>query len=57
VPDIQAALDRLAAAGIRLIDATPRRGAHGWRVAFVHPEAASGVLTELVEVDEDRPAH
>ena len=50
VPDIAAALDRLDAAGVRLIDRTPRVGLHGWRVAFIHPEACAGVLTELVEV-------
>lgn len=49
VDDVQGALDRLGAAGIRLIDATPRRGAHGWRIAFLHPESCNGVLTELVE--------
>jgi methylmalonyl-CoA/ethylmalonyl-CoA epimerase len=52
VDDLRGTLDRLAAAGVRLIDATPRRGAHGWRVAFVHPESCNGVLTELVETDE-----
>ncbi|MFL5762125.1 MAG: methylmalonyl-CoA epimerase [Thermomicrobiales bacterium] len=51
VADIQAELDRLAAAGLRLIDSNPRIGAHGWRVAFVHPESCCGVLTELVQVD------
>ena len=50
VADIAAALDRLDAAGVRLIDRTPRVGLHGWRVAFIHPEACAGVLTELVEV-------
>jgi methylmalonyl-CoA/ethylmalonyl-CoA epimerase len=49
VSDLQETLDRLAAAGIRLIDETPRRGAHGWRIAFIHPESCNGVLTELVE--------
>jgi len=49
VPDIDAALARLAAAGVRLIDETPRSGAHGWRVAFIHPESCHGVLTELVQ--------
>lgn len=49
VPDIDAALARLAAAGIRLIDETPRSGAHGWRVAFIHPESCHGVLIELVQ--------
>jgi methylmalonyl-CoA/ethylmalonyl-CoA epimerase len=49
VPDLPAALNELEAAGIRLIDATPRVGAHGWRIAFVHPESCAGVLTELVQ--------
>ena len=53
VDDLQASLDRLASAGIRLIDTSPRRGAHGWRIAFVHPESCNGVLTELVEVAPD----
>ena len=52
VPDLAAALRRLAAAGVRLIDEAPRQGAHGWRIAFVHPESCHGVLTELVEVAE-----
>lgn len=50
VPDIEAALARLAAEGFELIDATPRHGIHDWRVAFVHPRSCGGVLTELVEV-------
>lgn len=50
VDDLATALDRLDAAGVRLIDRTPRVGLHGWRVAFIHPEACAGVLTELVEV-------
>jgi methylmalonyl-CoA/ethylmalonyl-CoA epimerase len=49
VPDLRVTLDDLAAAGIRLIDTTPRIGAHGWRIAFVHPESCAGVLTELVQ--------
>lgn len=55
VDDLQAALDDLAGAGIRLIDRTPRQGVHGWRIAFVHPEACAGVLTELVEVAPQHP--
>ncbi len=50
VDDLAATLDRLAAAGVRLIDHAPRRGLHGWRIAFLHPESCAGVLTELVEV-------
>ncbi|MDP9365607.1 MAG: methylmalonyl-CoA epimerase [Chloroflexota bacterium] len=52
VPDLPAALERLRALGVRLIDEAPRTGAHGWRVAFVHPESGNGVLTELVETGE-----
>lgn len=50
VDDIEAALERLKAHGVRLIDKTPRAGAHG-RVAFVHPKSMHGVLLELVEHD------
>ncbi len=49
VPDLGAALQRLAADGIHLIDSVPRPGAGGHRVAFIHPESTSGVLVELVE--------
>lgn len=49
IPDIDAALTRLKAKGIRLIDETPRMGAEGARIAFVHPSAAHGVLVELKE--------
>ena len=48
VPDIQAALDRLAADGLQLIDKAARKGAEG-PVAFVHPKSCHGVLVELVE--------
>lgn len=50
VPDIRRALGQLAREGFELIDEAPRRGAHGWLVAFVHPKSCHGVLTELVEV-------
>lgn len=50
--DIAAELDRLKAAGVRLIDEAPRVGAHvGWLIAFIHPESTNGVLTELVQVN------
>lgn len=49
VDDIAAALERLRQAGVRLIDETPRSGAHGWKIAFIHPESCHGVLTELVQ--------
>jgi methylmalonyl-CoA/ethylmalonyl-CoA epimerase len=49
VDDLDAALDRCRAANIRLIDETPRPGAEGKRVAFLHPSSTSGVLVELTE--------
>lgn len=47
--DLDGELARLKADGVRLIDATPRTGTHGWRIAFLHPESCNGVLTELVD--------
>jgi methylmalonyl-CoA epimerase len=49
VADIEAALARLREQGVRLIDESPRIGIRGSRVAFLHPAACGGVLTELVE--------
>jgi methylmalonyl-CoA/ethylmalonyl-CoA epimerase len=49
VEGIEAALAFLASLGVPLIDATPRIGARGHKVAFVHPKATGGVLIELVE--------
>lgn len=49
VENIEEALARLKAAGVRLIDDKPRRGAHNTRIAFVHPASTHGVLMELVE--------
>jgi methylmalonyl-CoA epimerase len=49
VDDIEATLASLSAAGVRLIDERPRTGIRGSRVAFVHPAATGGVLTEIVE--------
>lgn len=51
--DIDAELERLRDAGLRLIDETPRTGIRSSRVAFVHPESTGGVLTELVEPAEE----
>ena len=48
VDDVGAELARLADDGAELIDETPRRGAFGLEVAFVHPDATGGVLAELV---------
>ena len=49
VDDIRASLARLKGQGVRLIDESPRVGAGGCLVAFVHPTSAGGVLLELVE--------
>ena len=49
VDDIDATLERCRTAGIRLIDETPRIGAEGKRIAFLHPAATAGVLVELSE--------
>ena len=49
VQDIDSALSSLKESGLRLIDETPRIGIRGSRVAFLHPAASGGVLTEIVE--------
>jgi methylmalonyl-CoA/ethylmalonyl-CoA epimerase len=49
VPDLDATLARCREFGIRLIDETPRPGAEGKRIAFLHPASTSGVLVELTE--------
>ncbi|MGV1047794.1 MAG: methylmalonyl-CoA epimerase [Solirubrobacterales bacterium] len=49
VEDIDAALERIAAAGVNLIDSKPRVGIRESRVAFLHPRSTGGVLTEIVE--------
>jgi methylmalonyl-CoA/ethylmalonyl-CoA epimerase len=48
VDNVGAALDELAAKGAELIDERPRRGLFGLEVAFVHPDAVHGVLSEVV---------
>jgi LAO/AO transport system kinase len=53
VADLPAALARLEAAGVELVDREPRPGAHGSRVAFLHPASTCGVLIELVEHPEN----
>jgi methylmalonyl-CoA/ethylmalonyl-CoA epimerase len=49
VSDIHAELARLKAQGVRLIDETPRHGAHGNTIAFLHPKSTGGVLVELCQ--------
>jgi methylmalonyl-CoA/ethylmalonyl-CoA epimerase len=52
VQDIEAALERLRGEGVRLIDERPRVGIRGSLVAFLHPKASNGVLTEIVQPAE-----
>ena len=52
VDNIDEALNQLREKGVRLIDETPRNGAGGARIAFIHPKSTHGILLELVE----RPA-
>ena len=49
VSDLAGHLARAKAAGVKLIDETPRPGAHGTRVAFLHPKSLGGVLVELCQ--------
>ena len=50
VDDLDGTLARCRASGVRLIDETPRLGAEGKRIAFLHPSATAGVLVELTEL-------
>ncbi|MEW6488914.1 MAG: methylmalonyl-CoA epimerase [Thermodesulfobacteriota bacterium] len=49
VEDAAAEVERLKSAGVKMVDEKPRTGAHNTRIAFVHPKASGGVLTELVQ--------
>jgi methylmalonyl-CoA/ethylmalonyl-CoA epimerase len=49
VADIEAAIAKLLADGARMVDEQPRNGAHGTRIAFIHPKSSLGVLTELCQ--------
>lgn len=53
VDDLAATLTRLKELGVRLIDNSPRAGAHGSLVAFIHPSSAHGVLVELKQMSEE----
>jgi methylmalonyl-CoA epimerase len=57
VQDIDAALEAVRQAGLELIDQQPRTGIRGSRVAFMHPRATAGVLTEIVEPAAGLEAH
>jgi LAO/AO transport system kinase len=49
VPDVERAIAALVARGVRMIDTAPRPGAHGSRIAFIHPSSTGGILIELKE--------
>lgn len=49
VDKIQPVLDHIASKGVQLIDKTPRKGAEGLNIAFLHPKSTNGVLTEICE--------
>ena len=49
VADIEAAIAKLLADGARMVDEVPRNGAHGTRIAFIHPKSSLGVLTEICQ--------
>ncbi|MFQ6616798.1 MAG: methylmalonyl-CoA epimerase [Fidelibacterota bacterium] len=49
VDDVQSAIDLLKAKGIKLVYEKPRKGAEGYRIAFVHPSSSHGVLVELCQ--------
>jgi len=49
VPDLDVALRQAREAGYRLVDETPRTGAGGCRIAFLHPKSTAGILIELTE--------
>jgi methylmalonyl-CoA/ethylmalonyl-CoA epimerase len=57
VQDIDATLHALKQAGMQLIDEQPRTGIRGSRVAFMHPRATAGVLTEIVQPAAGVGAH
>ena len=49
VPNLDAALAECRAAGYKLVDEKPRPGAHGHRIAFLHPSSTAGILLELTD--------
>ena len=57
VKDILTKLASAKAAGVRLIDESPRPGAHGTQVAFLHPKSLGGVLVELCQSQQDDRRH
>jgi methylmalonyl-CoA/ethylmalonyl-CoA epimerase len=52
VDNLEKELDKMKANGVKLIDEKPRKGAHNMMIAFIHPKASNGVLTELCQPAE-----
>jgi len=52
VDDLEDTLSKLQKSGIQLIDKSSRVGAHGKKIAFIHPKSTNGILTELTEKDK-----
>lgn len=53
VDDCAAAIAKMVGDGARMIDEKPRNGAHGTKIAFVHPKSSNGILTELCQCGHD----
>lgn len=53
VDDVAAAIAELTARGVRMIDSIPRDGAHGAKIAFIHPKSTPGMLVEICQRKED----
>lgn len=53
VDDVAKAIAELTARGVRMIDAVPRDGAHGAKIAFIHPKSTPGLLVEICQRKED----
>lgn len=53
VDDVAQSIAEMKAKGMRMIDEEPRRGAHGAKIAFIHPKSTPGVLLELCQRDQE----
>lgn len=53
VDDVAKAIEVLQAKGVRMIDTVPRKGAHGAKIAFIHPKSTPGILVEICQRGDD----
>lgn len=53
VDDVAEAIEALLAKGVRMIDTAPRLGAHGAKIAFIHPKSTPGILVEICQRGDD----